>query len=490
MALIKVKINSVEYIATNKFSIKQQVGSTYSASVIVRIEAGDSIPQTHEAVQFLDSSDIPIFAGFVDITETPEWNSTFEVFLMRLTVKGISSLLGNRMVQESFENKYTHEIVDSLFDTYLIEEGLTKGTISTFTKKYIKYTANNMFLDDVLNELADAVSAAVDVSAGKLFSFVNKDDFTTRTPPEALQKLKKKTNGQKLVTVQRFSGASEETEELTTSTVWGGTTDTGPPVVSYPDTTYSMLYSIADIEGIAINGSPAGVGIRGSDESDTNTTFLWKYGEPLITINPSATTKPAIGDIVVFIYVGTFSVEIIAENDSLRAEIASLNGTSGKIEALTSDSSVQNSEDGQSLAQSLLDQNSEREQVITAQYNALDTSASQMLSIWNLDYPDLDISGQFVVVERSLQDYFDKLQITVKLKNKNFYSRYGTILKKNDDQVTSLTVRPDDVILKTADTVELFAPEEEYEDFNLGIIFFPSSGPNIFDPQLGGVYPT
>jgi len=251
-------------------------------------------------------------------------------------------------------------------------------------------------------------------------------------------------------------------------------------------------YNVSILNGVTINGSTATIGIRGIDEGDASITFLWKYGEPNLTVNRDATVKPVSGDIVVAVYVGFFAVEIIAENESLKDEIAALSGTSGKIEYLEVDTAIENAEDGEAYANSLLDRYAVREETVTGFYVSDDTTESALSSKWTLSYPALDIENDFVVVERRIL-YHDPGQEKVyfKLKNVNFYSRYGTVLFKNDKQVNNFVVRDDDKILKSSSIVEVFHPTEDWSLENAGVIFYPTEEDGgLYGPaNLDGFYP-
>lgn len=68
-------------------------------------------------------------------------------------------------------------------------------------------------------------------------------------------------------------------------------------------------------------------------------------------------------------------------------------------------------------------------------------------------------------------------------------SRYGEVLNKNNRQINNLSVRTDDLVVKTSAVSETVSTDEVYIINSAGVIYYPGSGSNIFDPMLEGFYP-
>lgn len=119
-----------------------------------------------------------------------------------------------------------------------------------------------------------------------------------------------------------------------------------------------------------------------------------------------------------------------AENTSLQQALASLNGTSGRIEAQESDSDLHSDTSAAAKAQNLLEQFAEREKTITLTCH--DLATSQLYRAWifaGVKFP-AEITGTFVVTERTIIGFGpDAYSITVCLKNRNYFARYGYTLK-------------------------------------------------------------
>ena len=468
-------ISGVEYDLTDTYSIREQAGQTSSSQIDVTPIGSASPPVSWQRVELKEDS-VTFFAGYIQSVDTPVFVSKYNRLVYPCNVLSGECIFNNRLVSEALTEKFTHEIVEYLFDTYLLEEGLTKGSIATFTRYYEKYTASRLTLSEVLKELGDAVGAIARVSSDKVFSFETKDTFSVVAVPDTIANIKKSETGQNLRTVQYVAGASAETSAQTRSTIWV----TGQEEQLLP-------YQISDLTGATINGNPVGIGLKGVDEADTARTFLWRYGENVIAVNTNAVTQPVAGDLVAFAYYGFYSIEIAEENESLKTEIATLSGLSGKIEAIEIDQSITNYADGKNKAFDLLGQNETREETITC--TCEDLTASTVLNMWQLSFPDIFISGDYVIVERTITNRYDRKHVSVKLKNKNFYSRFGTVLFKNDKKINDIAVRTDDVIIKRSIVPEEIATTDTYTIKGYSIAVYCTDGTEIFDTMIYGAEP-
>ena len=192
---IKLYISGVEYNFTDSFLIREQSGASASSQIDVS-PIGDALPPVSWQSVVMEEDGAPFFYGIIQSVDTPEFISKYNWFIYPITVLSGESIFNNRLVSESFNGKYTHEIIDYLFDNYLAEENLTKGTISQFQRYYEKYTASRLTLADVLTELGDAVGAVARVSEGKVFSFTSREEFPLVDTPDTVARIKKSETGQ------------------------------------------------------------------------------------------------------------------------------------------------------------------------------------------------------------------------------------------------------------------------------------------------------
>ena len=471
-------INDVEYRAIDDYEIQEQAGATAIMQIPFDLESSGE-PQPFDKVEVKSGSTI-IFSGVCGIPESPVYNSEHQVKKYTMIVQSLNALMRRRTITEAYQSKTTTEIVQDLFTNYIADEGITLGSISTIAFTYTEYVAGRIYLADVLDELAAPVGAVWHINSQKEFSFLVSDDLTTVDAEEHIFNLKKKVSGIDLRTVQIISGAKSLTSAQTQTETW--LANQKQIIAGYP------IYSTPTI---TINGAPATVGVAGLDTGDASYTFLWTYNSATININNAATVKPATGDTVVTSYIGLYSIEIEAENTVKIDEIKTRTGTSGRIEKVMLDTTILNSSDGENIAQNYLDQYGDTEETITLTLNGL--TNTDLLTVWTFDLSEYHITGEYVIVQRRILPFLNDSsgitnRVELVLKNKNFFMAYGRVYNKFDKNIKLLSVRGDDVILKSL-----------YENKDLGfneslvfgsgdIIFFPTIT-DLTDPEPGLLEP-
>lgn len=470
MKTVEVKISGEVYKTSTRYSIKQQAGDVSVSDIDVLVSNGQRIPRAMEQVQIL-FDDVPFFFGIVQTVESPDYSSGKESARYRLTVQSGEVMFQWRLVSESLDDVYTHDIIQTLFDNYIASEGITLGKISVTERFYQRYTASYLKLSDCLKELSDAIGASVSISADKKFYFLTQDAIEQINAPENITALKLEEAAVDLRTVQIVTGASEETSQQTQQTTW-----------AEGQKTVTLGYQVSSFDGATINGTICGVGVIGLDEEDVNKTFLYKFSSQVVTLNNNALIKPVAGDNVVMVYKGFFDIIVTNTNDQLRDELKLLNGSSGNIESLHVDETLTTFGDADSVSRDLLTANGARDQTITV--TCKDINKSGLFLSWYINRTDLGIVGNFVIVERAISDFGDTWLIRLKLKNKGFFSRYGTVLKKVEK-----VIRPESLVYKQTSIGDTATSTDSFI-FDIGnMIYFPTSGALLSDPELPGFYP-
>lgn len=468
---LRVLIDEIEYPTDAGYSITELAGAVGSADVVVKVSSGLPVPRTFAACQIL-ADGAPLFWGIIGNVSSPSWSSGAEVPKYALSVQSGEALFNNRLVSESYVGKYAHEIIADLFDNYIASEGLALGQIDESTQYYDKYNCSYTQLAQVLSELADDTGYTFYVSADKKFYFISRSSFTQIAAPAHITRVQLEEEAGDVRTKQIVTGATEETSTQTEGVYWA--TD---------QTVMPLGYQIGAITGVTINAASVGVGILGVDDEDTTKTFLYNSGGTQLTLNPNATTKPATGANVVCVYKGYFDVVVEEENTALVSEIQGLNGTSGLIEKIITDTTIQTYTDAETKCQALLSQYAEREQTVSCDARSLADTARFML--WTFNLPGQNIVGEYAVVERTIKAFgVDSVWISVKLKNKNFFSRYGTTLVRRPK-----TSGEDAKVYKNLSFSNNVSATDQFTIDSAGIVFYPSPSAALNDPGLPGFYP-
>src|SRR5574344_338802 len=477
---LSVLINGTAYTAESHYSIKQQAGAISTSDIDVLVPSTASVPVARSAVQILNDG-TPFFYGYITSVETPEFCTGKESQRYRLELSSAESVLNNRLVSEALVNTTTTDIVQTLFDNYISEEGFTLGEISYITRSWDTWNKAYYNLYSALQDLADDCGALFYISPDKKFYFQQKSDLTQIDIPEHVTSLKRTETADSMITQQTIAGATEETDTQTEQFLWSVETEAyqSSCVLAYPVASITAVY-IGELLSTGMSWTQVGVGVKGTDDDDTTKTFLYTTGSTTLAINGNAVTKPTSSlPYVKVVYIGTYDIIVTDTNDTLKTQIASLNGTSGKIEAYKSDSTIETFQDADTTATNLLDKNNERSEEISAKCHGIDDTGLYM--VWNIQNTDARIAGAYVIVERTIEDFGpDAFFITVKLKNRNLYSRYGTVLK-SDEQ----TKNSDVLVYKTSIFIEKLSLAESWDitkDLK-GFLHFPASS-GIAEPSL------
>lgn len=399
---IKAIIQGKEYKLKDNYSIRQQVGAVSMTSIEIRVE-DDFVPAVLGWCQ-LFYKNTPFFYGYIYSIDYPEYNSGYEVKNYRLSIQSAEMLFNYRLVSESYREVYTNEIIYDLFTKYIEIDGFELGEISK-GRYFEKYDISFSKLYDILKELADDIGASFFISADKKFYFIIKTSCIEIDALSHIKKLKITENIGDLRTKQILSGASEETSLQAFVERW-----------KEKQTLFSVNYQITQVHGATINGVPVGVGLLGINEQDTEITFLYSVFSNTITLNGYATVKPNPGDDVSIVYTGFYEILLMETNEESKERIAKISGTSGIIENMQTDETIKNFEDASKYANNLLAENAESEKTINLECHELE--ATEFNKVWVFTRDDLKVTGKYMVVERTISDFFDKLLIKVKLSNK------------------------------------------------------------------------
>ena len=478
--MISVLINGTAYTAESHYSIKQQAGAISTSDIDVLVPSTASVPVARSAVQILNDG-TPFFYGYITSVETPEFCTGRESQRYRLELTSAESVLKNRLVSEALVNTTTTDIVQTLFDNYISEEGFTLGEISYITRSWDTWNKAYYNLYSALQDLADDCGALFYISPDKKFYFQQKSDLTQIDIPEHVTSLKRTETADGMITQQTIAGATEETDTQTEQFLWSVEPEAyqSSCVLAYPVESITAVY-IGESLSTGMSWTQVDFGVKGTDDDDATKTFLYTTGSTTLAVNGKAVTKPSSSvPYVKVVYVGTYDIIVTDTNNTLQSEIAKLNGTSGKIEAYTSDSTIETFQDADTTATNLLDKNNERSEEISAKCHGIDDTGLYM--VWNIQNTDARIAGVYVIVERTIEDFGpDAFFITVKLKNRNLYSRYGTVLKSDDK-----TKKSDTLVYKTAIYTETLTAVENWTVTKdvIGFLHFPASS-GIAEPSL------
>ena len=440
--------------------------SLNSAFLAIRIELTTadifSTPYVENILISIDQAERDIFFGVVGIPESPVFTTEFIPDRYRLQLQSGNALLMRRTMSEAYQDKTVTEIITDIFDKYISGEGITLGSISTVAFTYDTYVAQRKYVADVLDEIAQPVGATWTITPDKRFVFRTRTDFTTIDAPTHIAGIKKTTSGLDQRTVQIIAGARSKTSEQVLSFTWEA--DQNQITLGFP---------LAQEPTITINGVAVAVGVKGIQGDDPTRTFLWANNSEVITVNGTATVQPEAGDAIVVTYYGFFEIEIENANATKIDEIHLRTGSSGRIEKVETDTTIETFADGSDLADNLLSRYGDADEKITCITEQIDFT--DLLTVWTFNLPDINITGDYIITERSITRFDNTRQrVSVTLRNKQYYLKYGEVYHKYDRNIRRLSVRRDVTIVKPeASYIETVQLDESWEQAPW--VFYPTA---------------
>lgn len=366
-------------IEAGTLQIDRTIGKVSSASFTVHTPDTSTHFQQYQQVAIYDQAQMLAFSGYLNIPIKEEKPGYQASLTHTLTAIGQEWLAKKRIVAATFANKTCGFIAQWLVDNILAEEGVTVGQIydgltpaTTLYPSTTLYPGGNVGLipqaifgyctvADALDQLVTQASAAGTpyywaIDQFKQLWFV---PYTAVTGPviDGTTIDDGHLSGQ-VPYVQRQNPLYRNIQyEI------GGTDQTGTQIevrVGDGNTqSWDMGYALASAPTISVSLNGAGyvtktVGVQGVD---TGRDFYYQVGSPTIT-QDSAGTKlrgpTGTVDLLQVVYTGQFPSVSVATNPAQIAMQAALDGTSGKIEAVDNDPSLQTASNALSKGSAIL----------------------------------------------------------------------------------------------------------------------------------------
>lgn len=457
-------INGTPYETDKGFTITEKVGNKTSSEIFVDASSL-AIPVSGDIIELRDNDEI-VFWGVCGIPRSPKYKTGQERRLYKISCSNANAILGRRIINVAYQGYTVSEIAERLFNLYVAAEGIALGQVSEIPVTIEVYTGSNHNLQTALNELADLVGAIWQITADRKFYFLKLDDLP-RFPREINMgfllgtELQHTTKDYKVRTVQYISGATDTTSPQTEEFVYTGnlrTFTTAFPLIAEP-----TIY-INDVQV-----DPAYIGVNGIDDDNTDIIFAFSYNSPSIPYKGSVLED---GDVVKVVYTGQYPIRVAAYNDAKIAEISELTQTSGLIEDVYLASGTKTTADANQLAQSFIDQYNEvtgelkfwlySNQLTDAGLSLSDTAVLTQVAF---DLPTLGITGDYVIIERTLEaisvepDPLYKVSLT--LANRDYIKSYGQTIATLKRNIANLAIRGDDTVVQSAGISERVTLGEE-----------------------------
>lgn len=453
--MIVARINGIEYDAETEFSIKEKTGNKTSSSIRVRVDEQPT-PKAGDIIEIV-ADGTRLFYGVCGIPKSPKYTSIYQPRIYEIECENANAILSNRVVNMAAQNQTITQIVSGLYAEYIAAEGIALGEISDIPVVMQYYTASDMTLRDVLDELASQVSAIWQVTSDKRFIFLVRDEFPLF--PDTITsdylfgaELQHKTTDYTMRTVQIISGATDTTDPQTETLTYDG-----------EQKVFTVTFPIKNKPTLYVNGTivPSDlVGISGIDDGQDK-VFTFTSGSQNISYKENSDYLKQ-GDAVRVDYVGTFNIRVVSQNAEKIAEIAQKTGTSGIIENVLLAKSITNTNDAMNTASALLQEfSAERGEVsfwIPSAWlyqNGHTLDDVYVYTKMRFEMPEIGIVGDFVITERTLQPFGHdlstntrrNLKVSLRLVDRDLLQSYGQIFSSLQKGIQQLSIRGDEVVV-------------------------------------------
>lgn len=313
--------------------------------------------QQYNQVAVYDQNNVLAFSGYIGTPDETAngyndplgYHGTLDT---AITCMDQTWLAIKRRISAVYLNKTCGYIVQDILNNILSQEGVTRGQIyDGLTPGPFLYPGPTLFPGGgvglipqaifgycTVKEALDALATAASDSGVPYFWMIDQNKALWFAPYTTV------------VNSNVVDGTTEDNIKVTRSnptyhnqtTVLGGVTQTVTQNQSFKGdnstTVWILNFDVSTVPTITVNGAAKTVGIKGVDADNTK-DFFWNEGDPSIT-QASAATKLISTDTLAVAYIGQYPNTVISQNASQVAYQASIDGTSGIVEGLINNNSL------------------------------------------------------------------------------------------------------------------------------------------------------
>ena len=354
------------FVKAGTLLIDSTIGKRSTASFTVYDGTGRMHYQQYQQVMIYDQSGALAFSGYVD--QPKEQKPGFQPSLeTQITCIDQHFLADKRVVAAAYTNKTTGFIAQDMLNTILAQEGVTigliydgilpgtttypgvtlypGGNVGPIPSAEFRYTTVAQALDELVKQASNAgVPYYWQIDQKKQLYFCPYDAVVNSTVLDGTQIDQVGTPP----TVTRHNPSYRNTQYVV-----GGTAQTQPQTKTIlgdgHTSSWPMDYAIASITSVTLNGAAVPVGKKGS----TGSSYYWTQGDPILA-QDTGTTKLLTTDTLIVTYIGQYPNVSITQNGAQVTYQASLDATTGIVEAVEQNTTVTTADNGMSVASQLL----------------------------------------------------------------------------------------------------------------------------------------
>lgn len=407
-------------VLAGSLSIDSTIGKRSTASFTLHTTTATHFQQ-YSQVAIYDQNNVLAFSGYV--TSPKEQKPGFQNSLLHtITCCDQHYLADKRVIAAQYTNRTCGSIVTDIAQRILAQEGVTIGQIydgptpsNTLYPSTTLYPGGNVGLipsavftyctvSDALDALVTAASASGvpyywQIDQNKQLWFVPYTAIVNSTLVDgsAIDQI----NNPCTVTranptyrnMQYVLGGVAQTVTQTEARVGDSNTQS-----------WTMGYALNSAPTITVNGASQTVGLKGT----TGSQFYWAQGDAVIT-QDSAQTKLSGAQTLQVVYIGQYPAVIVSQQGAQVSYQASVDGSSGIVEAVQQDATLTSLSNGISEASQLLTRYAVQGTVLSFWTLVSGFAAGQLITV-NLTAHNLN-SVQMLIEEVIATDQSDSHNI-------------------------------------------------------------------------------
>jgi len=337
-----INVGGSPYIPlAGSLNIMSAIGRRSQASFALRTTTATHVQQ-YQATAIYDNKGLLIFSGYV--SQPKEAKPGYMANLLHDVVCIDQHYLADKRIIVGIYNSQTcGAIVADIVSRYLASEGVTVGQINAGPT--INETFNYVTAAIALDTLAARAGFYWQIDQFKQLYFVPYSAIVNPTIIDGSQ-----IDHSKQITVSRGNPNYRNTQY-----VLGGTAQTASQTETRKGdgtaTAFTMGYPFATVPTILVNGTAKTKGIKGVNTSGYD--WYWAKGDPILA-QDTAGTKLLSTDTLSVTYTGQYATVVIASDVGQITTEAALESTTGIVESVTTDATIQSTADGFALAAQLI----------------------------------------------------------------------------------------------------------------------------------------
>jgi hypothetical protein len=435
------------FVEAGSLHIAGSIGRRSEASFAVKTDAPTYfLEDTQVAIR--DTSNNLVFTGYL---AAPKYKKPgFEKILEHsLSAVDKHRLADKRRVAATFTNFTGAYIAQWLLDNILEAEGVTRGQIydgstcsdqlicsdTLYASEAVGTIPSAIFAYCKVSEALDAIVKAISSSGVPYYWQIDQYGKLWVVPYDAV------VNSTIIDGSQIDEVGSPPTVTRTnpsyrnTQIVLSGTAETVQQTETRKgdsnNQSWTMSYALSRVPTVTVNSTSKTVGIRGVDSGKD---FYWSKGEFEIT-QDSAGVKLTSTDTLQVVYIGQYPSVVIASNSAQIASDAAIDGSTGIVEEVESDSTLVSLDAELNTASALLTRYAVQSPIVL-EFSTMQAGFAQGQLV-TIDLPDYGINNTQMLIEDISASDSDGLNIWYRIKavsgpsDQSWVEFFGNLVKTN-----------------------------------------------------------